>query len=128
MITFEYLFLYFYVIFNGIKPIETVPNGFLVGATYGPGSSSNSLFKINPLSGEFTLLGPLTNYRAYDVTYDFNHKTFYVFGSEAMLENEAPLSVAIVNPFNGTTKYRTITIEYDAELFGLRVDSSTRKL
>ncbi|CAF1317055.1 unnamed protein product [Rotaria sp. Silwood1] len=98
------------------------------GASYDPVSSSNSLFKIDPLSGKFTLFTPLTNYKAYDVTYDFIHKIFYVFGSEATLEKEAALSVAIVNPFNGTKKYRTITTERYAELFGLRVDSSTGKL
>jgi len=52
----------------------------------------------------------------------------FFFGSEATLENEAALSVAIVNPFNGTTKYRTIKTERYAELFGLRVDSSTGQL
>ncbi|CAF0961114.1 unnamed protein product [Rotaria sordida] len=122
------LFLYFYFIFNAINPLQTVPNGYLLGASYDPASPSNSLFKIDPLSGKFTLLTPLTNYKAYDVTYDFIHKIFYVFGSEATLENEAALSVAIVNPFNGTKKYRTITTESDGELFGLRVDSSTGKL
>ncbi|CAF3975894.1 unnamed protein product [Rotaria sp. Silwood1] len=122
------LFLYFYFIFNAINSLQTVPNGYLLGASYDPVSSSNSLFKIDPLSGKFTLFTPLTNYKAYDVTYDFIHKIFYVFGSEATLEKEAALSVAIVNPFNGTKKYRTITTERYAELFGLRVDSSTGKL
>lgn len=122
------LSLYFYVIFNAINRIQTVPNGYLVGASYDPASSSNSLFKIDPLSGKFTVLTPLTNYKAYDVTYDFIHKLFYVFGSEATSENEAAMSVAIVNPFNGTKTYRTITTERYAELFGLRVDSSTGQL
>ena len=128
MFPFRYLFLYFFVTFNGIHPLQTVPNGYLLGASYDPVSSSNSLFKIDPSSGRFTLLTPLSNYKAYDVTYDFIHKIFYVFGSEATLEKEAALSVAIVNPFNGTKTYRTITTERDAELFGLRVDSSTGKL
>lgn len=122
------LSLYFYVIFNAINRIQTVPNGYLVGASYDPASTSNSLFKIDPLSGKFTVLTPLTNYKAYDVTYDFIHKLFYVFGSEATSENEAAMSVAIVNPFNGTKTYRTITTERYAELFGLRVDSSTGQL
>jgi len=122
------LLLYFYIIFSAINPIQTVPNGYLLGASYDPASSSNSLFKIDPLSGKFTVFTPLTNYKAYDVTYDFIHKIFYVFGSEATLEKEAAMSVAIVNPFNGTKKYRTITTERYAELFGLRVDSSTGKL
>jgi hypothetical protein len=33
--------------------------------------------------------------------------------------------VAIINPFNGTKKFRTITTEPYEEIFGLRVDSST---
>ncbi|CAF3247128.1 unnamed protein product [Rotaria socialis] len=122
------LLLYFYVIFNVINPIQTIPKGYLIAASYDPASSSNSLFKIDPLSGKFAVFTPLTNYKAYDVTYDFIHKIFYVFGSEATLAKEAAMSVAIVNPFNGTTKYRTITTEPYAELFGLRVDSSTGKL
>ncbi|CAF3456082.1 unnamed protein product [Rotaria socialis] len=96
------LLLYFYVIFNVINLIQTIPKGYLIGASYDPASSSNSLFKIDPLSGKFTVLTPLTNYRAYDVTYDFIHKTFYVLGSETTLEKEAAMSVAKVNPFNGT--------------------------
>ncbi|CAF1259790.1 unnamed protein product [Didymodactylos carnosus] len=122
------LFLYFYIIFNAINSIQTVPNGYLLGASYDPAATSNTLFKIDPLSGKFTVLTPLTNYKAYDVTYDFIHKIFYIFGSEATLENEAASSVAIVNPFNGTKKFRTITAESDGELFGLRVDSSTGML
>jgi len=123
------ILLYVYVIFTVINFIQTDPHGYLVGASYNPGSSSNTLFKIDPLTGDFTVLTPLTDYKAYDVTYDFIHKIFYVFGSPAMLDkNDAVMSVAIVNPFNGTTKFRTITIENDAELFGLRVDSSTGKL
>ncbi len=128
MIALRYLLLYVYIIFNTINHIRTIPNGYLVAASYDPASTSNSLYKIDPISGNFTVLTPLTNYKAYDVTYDFIHKIFYVFGSEAMLENNGGLSVAIVNPFNGTKKYRTITTEYDGELFGLRVDSSTRQL
>ncbi|CAF3263792.1 unnamed protein product, partial [Rotaria socialis] len=96
------LLLYFYVIFNVINLIQTIPKGYLIGASYDPASSSNSLFKIDPLSGKFTVLTPLTNYRAYDVTYDFIHKIFYVLGSETTLEKEAAMSVAKVNPFNGT--------------------------
>ena len=34
----------------------------------------------------------------------------------------------IINPFNRTQKYHTITGEDDAEIFGLRADSSTGKL
>ncbi|CAF3891365.1 unnamed protein product, partial [Rotaria sp. Silwood1] len=34
----------------------------------------------------------------------------------------------LVNPFNGTKQYRKIITENYAELFGLRVDSSTGKL
>jgi hypothetical protein len=128
MIRFRYLFVYFSVIFNFINFIQTVPNGYLVAASYDPLSSSNSLFKIDPMSGNFTVLTPLTNYKAYDVTYDFIRKIFYVFGSEATAEKESAPSVAIVNLFNGTIQYRTITTERYGDICGLRVDSSTGNL
>lgn len=111
--------------FDAINGIKILPKGFLAGASYDPVAASNALFKIDPLSGKFTVLNPFTNYVSYDVTYDFIHKVLYVFGRYATLENDVIFSVAVVNPFNGTTKYRTLTIEPNAELFGLRVDSST---
>ncbi|CAF1363395.1 unnamed protein product [Adineta ricciae] len=125
---YRFLLLKFYIILNIINCIQTLPNGYLLGASYDPVSGTNAIFKINPLDGIFTVLTPLTSYKAYDVTYDFIHKVLYVFGSEASSENEAQLSVIVINPLNGTQKYRPITSEPDAELFGLRVDSSTGML
>ncbi|CAF0721327.1 unnamed protein product [Adineta steineri] len=121
--SFRVLFLYFYILFNAIHCIQTTPSGFLLAVSYDPRATSNALFKIDPLTANFTVFTPLTDYKAYDVTYDFIHKIFYIFGSTGT----SP-SVIIVNPFTGTTKYREITIEPDAEIFGLRVDSSTGKL
>ncbi|CAF3962897.1 unnamed protein product [Adineta steineri] len=103
--------------------IQTTPSGYLLAVSYDPTSTSNALFKIDPLTANFTVFAPLTDYKAYDVTYDFIHKIFYIFGS-----TDTSPSVIIVNPFTGTTKYRDITTEPDAEIFGLRVDSSTGKL
>ncbi|UJR19104.1 hypothetical protein I4U23_022235 [Adineta vaga] len=122
---FRFLILYFYIVLNVINCIQSVPNGYLLGASYDPVFGSNAIFKINPLNGKFTVFTPLTNYKAYDVTYDFIHKIFYVFGSEATLENENSLSVLMINPFNGTQTYRSITTEPYGDIFGLRVDSST---
>jgi DNA-binding beta-propeller fold protein YncE len=126
--SFRYLLLYFYIIFNAINRIRTAPNGYLLAASYNPASASNALYKIDPLTGKFTVFTLLTNYKAYDVTYDFINKILYVFGSEATLSRESSQSVMVVNPFNATKQYRTITTELDAEIFGLRVDSSTGKL
>ncbi|UJR06564.1 hypothetical protein I4U23_010848 [Adineta vaga] len=122
----QLLILYFYIVLNAINCIQSAPNGYLLGASYDPVSGSNAIFKIDPLTGKFTVLTPFTNYKAYDVTYDFIHKILYVFGSKAtLLGNEAPLSVMVINPLNGTQTYRPITTERYAELWGLRVDSST---
>ena len=119
------LILYFYVIVNFINSIQTAPNGYLLAASYDPAAASNSLYKIDPISGNFTVFTPLTNYKAYDVTYNYIHKVFYVFGSEAISQKNGGESVAVIDPFTGTTKIRTITTEPYGEIFGLRVDSST---
>ncbi|CAF1278860.1 unnamed protein product [Adineta ricciae] len=125
---YRFLLLKFYIILNIINCIQTLPNGYLLGASYNPVSGSNAIFKINPLDGKFAVLTPLTSYKAYDVTYDFIHKVLYVFGSQASSENEAELSVMVINPLNGTQKYRPITLEPDADIFNLSVDSSTEML
>ncbi|UJR06927.1 hypothetical protein I4U23_011216 [Adineta vaga] len=122
------LFIISYIILHIINGIQAVPPGFLLGATYRPGSVSNLLCKINPLTGEFTTFISLDDYKAYDLTYDIIHKKFYIFGSQGFIKREAQLSVLVVNPFNGTKQYRPITSEDDTELFGLRVDSSTGQL
>ncbi|CAF5177266.1 unnamed protein product, partial [Rotaria sp. Silwood1] len=47
---------------------------------------------------------------------------------EAAVRRESSMSLILVNPFNGTKQYRKIITENYAELFDLRVDSSTGKL
>ncbi len=44
-----------YIIFNAINGIQTVPKGYLLGATFELGSTLDKLYKIDPLTGEFTL-------------------------------------------------------------------------
>ncbi|CAF1056735.1 unnamed protein product [Adineta steineri] len=121
--SFRVLFVYFYILFNAIHCIQTTPSGYLLAVSYDPRSTTKALYKIDPLTANFTVFVPLTDYKAYDVTYDFIHKIFYIFGS-----TDVSPSVIIVNPFTGTTKYRDITVESGGEIFGLRVDSSTGKL
>ncbi|CAF3793728.1 unnamed protein product, partial [Rotaria sp. Silwood1] len=96
--------------------------------TYELVSASNKLYKIDPLTGEFTIFTLLSDYKPYDVTYDLINKIFYVFGSEETIRRESTTSLILINPFNGTKHYQTIITENYAELFGLRVDSSTGKL
>ena len=128
MIPRQALFLCLYIIFNAINPLQTVSNGYLLGTSFGPVASSNSLFKIDPFSGKTTIFTSFTNFESYDVTYDFIHKIFYVFGGELTPGNDPAPLVAVVNPFDGTTEYRRIKTEDEADLNGLRVDSSTGKL
>ncbi|CAF1261294.1 unnamed protein product [Adineta ricciae] len=126
---FRLSFLLAYILLNIINVVQTVPHGYLLGSTYIPGATSNSLCKIDPLTGKFSTLAALDDYKAYDVTYDFIHKVFYVFGSRAFVNRDtADLSVLVVNPFNGTQQYRPLPTEPFVDLFGLRVDSSTGKL
>ncbi|CAF5023762.1 unnamed protein product [Rotaria sp. Silwood1] len=108
--------------------MPTVPKGYLLGATYELGPTSDKLYRINPLTGEFTLFTLLNDYKPDDVTYDLINKIFYVFVSEAAVRRESSMSLILVNPFNGTKQYQKVTTENYAELFGLRVDSSTGKL
>jgi hypothetical protein len=126
--SFRLSILLSYTIFNTINGIRTVPKDYLLGATYELGPTSDKLYKIDPLTGEFTLFTLLSDYKPDDVTYDLINKIFYVFVSEAAVRRESSMSLILVNPFNGTKQYRTITTENYAELFGLRVDSSTGKL
>ncbi|CAF1368444.1 unnamed protein product [Rotaria sordida] len=126
--TFLFALLLSYIIFNAINGTPTVPKGYLLGATYEFGPTSDKLYRIDPLTGEFTLFTLLNDYKPYDVTYDFINKIFYVFGSEAAVRRESSISLILVNPFNGTKQYRKIITENYAELFGLRADSSTGKL
>ncbi|CAF1593435.1 unnamed protein product [Rotaria sp. Silwood1] len=126
--TFLFLSLFLYIIFNAVKGISTVPKGYLLGITYEIGPTTNKLYKIDPLTGKFTLFTLLNGYKPYDVTYDLSNKIFYIFAGEAAVRRESLMSLILVNPFNGTKQYKKIITEDNAELFGLRVDSSTGKL
>ena len=122
------LLLFLYIIFNNIIAVQTIPKGYLLGTTYELGQTPNKLYKINPLTGKFTLFTLLDDYKPYDVTYDLRKKIIYVFAGEPGIRQQSSLSVILVNPSNGTKQYRPIFTERYAELFGLRVDSSTGKL
>lgn len=125
--SFLFSLLLSYIILYTINGIRSVPKGYLLGATYELGPTPDKLYKIDPLTGEFTLFTLLNDYKPDDVTYDLIHKIFYIFASKAAVR-ESSMSLILVNPFNGTKQYRTIITENYAELFGLRVDSSTGKL
>jgi hypothetical protein len=49
-----------------------------LGATFELGTVANKIYRINPLTGEFTIFAMLNSYKPYDITYDLNHKIFYV--------------------------------------------------
>ncbi|CAF4227474.1 unnamed protein product, partial [Adineta steineri] len=126
--SFRLSLLFVYIIFNNINDIRTIPQGYLLGATFKLGTTSNKLYKIDPITGVFTLFTSLDGYNPDDATYDLINKIFYIFVSGPAVRRESSMSLILVNPFNGTKQYRNIITEDYAELYGLRVDSSTGKL
>ncbi|CAF0968099.1 unnamed protein product [Adineta steineri] len=126
--SFRLSLLFVYIIFNNINDIRTIPQGYLLGATFELGTTSNKLYKIDPMTGVFTLFTSLDGYKPDDATYDLINKIFYIFVSGPAVRRESSMSLILVNPFNGTKQYRNIITEDYAELYGLRVDSSTGKL
>ncbi|CAF1036291.1 unnamed protein product [Adineta steineri] len=126
--SFRLSLLFVYIIFNNINDIRIIPQGYLLGATFELGTTSNKVYKIDPITGVFTLFTSLDGYNPDDATYDLINKIFYIFVSGSAVRRESSMSLILVNPFNGTKQYRDIITEDDAELYGLRVDSSTGKL
>ncbi|CAF4227619.1 unnamed protein product, partial [Adineta steineri] len=126
--SFRLSLLFVYIIFNNINGIRTIPRGYILGATFELGTTSNKLYKIDPITGVFTLFTSLDGYSPDDATYDLINKIFYIFVSGPAVRRESSMSLILVNPFNGTKQYRNIITEDYAELYGLRVDSSTGKL
>lgn len=120
--------LLLYIIFNSINSIRAIPKGFILGATFEAGQVTDKIYKIDPLTGKSTIFSLLTGYKPYDVTYDSKNKIFYIFAGETETGRESSTLLILVNPLNGTKQYRSMSTERDAELFGLRIDSSTGKL
>ena len=120
--------LLLYIIFNNIIGLHAIPKGYVLGTTYELGQTTNKLYKIDPITGKFTVFTFLNGYKPYDITYDLKKKIIYVFTDGPGIRQESSLSAILVNPLNGTKQYRPIFTERYAELFGLRVDSSTGKL
>ncbi|CAF0876669.1 unnamed protein product [Adineta steineri] len=126
--SFRLSLLFVYIIFNNINGIRTILRGYILGTTFELGTTSNKLYKIDPITGVFTLFTSLDGYSPDDATYDLINKIFYIFVSGPAVRRESSMSLILVNPFNGTKQYRNIITEDYAELYGLRVDSSTGKL
>lgn len=120
--------LLLYIIFNSINSIRAIPKGFILGATFEAGQVTDKIYKIDPLTGKSTIFSLLTGYKPYDVTYDSKNNIFYIFAGETETGRESSTLLILVNPLNGTKQYRSMSTERDAELFGLRIDSSTGKL
>lgn len=116
------------LLYMNIIGVQSIPKGYLIGTTYELGQTPNRLYKMNPLTGKFTVFTLLDAYKPYDVTYDLRKQIIYVFTGEPGMRQDSSLSAILVNPFNATKQVRPIFTERDAELFGLRVDSSTGKL
>jgi len=122
---FQLLLLFLYTTIN----VQTIPQGYLLGATFEIARISNKLYKINPLTGESTVFVVLEDYTPFDIAYDLNKKIIYIFADKiSAVEDDSTQSLVLVNPINGTTRFRTIFQEEITELYGLRVDSNTSKL
>lgn len=121
--SFQFSLLLLYIIFSTINAVQTISKGYLLGVTFEIEKVVNKRYKIDSLTGEFTVFSLLENYVPLDITYDFGKKIIYVFADKTdVIREETTQLVILVNPFNVTKHYRTIFQEDLNELYGLHVD------